>query len=235
MGRGSPSLLVYGALLADLYWCLPRPMLAVEPNHLQIHTCKLQWAFQMPSNLLEPHAPVPAHPPHHRENVLPSIHSHSCWYAKEKSQICFYFGVSCKEIKINKHLLGNAQVTWLELGDSLVEGPLNTCVMLYWIQKTSPGVFICKWVKWLFSLMKKEKVEKGSWGEDSKTAKEEGTEVMYYQANRQEGRVRHTEFDFELWILPLMWFPPSGRSCVILHSQGSSIKWFSHDPIRNYK
>lgn len=63
-----------------------------------------------------------------------------------------------------------------------------------------------------------------SWGEDSKTAKEEGTEVMYYQANRQEGRVRHTGFDFEPWILPLMWFPPSGRSCVILHSQGSSIK-----------
>ena len=43
---------------------------------------------------------------------------------------------------------------------------------------TSLGVFIFKWAKGLFSLMKKEKVEKWSWREDSKTAQEKSTEII---------------------------------------------------------
>lgn len=60
--------------------------------------------------------------------------------------------------------------------------------------------------------MKKAKVEKGIWEENSQRSKEKSIDIIYHQIDRQECRVRHTGLDSELWILPLTWFPPSGKS-----------------------
>ena len=72
--------------------------------------------------------------------------------------------------------------------------------------------------------MKKEKVEKGGCGEDSKKAQENSTETICHRAHRRECRIRQTGFDLELWILSLTWLSRPGKSCIILPSQGSLVK-----------
>lgn len=119
--EGLLFLLVYIALRGTLVLVPAQTSAGCEPNPEEReqmenvttgHTGKLQWAFQIPSNLLQPHAPVPAHPLHRKENTLPSTQS-LLLVARGKSWRCFYLGVSCKEIKMNPDWAPNM---WHDLG-----------------------------------------------------------------------------------------------------------------------